>query len=130
MQLSANDMVRIGDWIEMPKFGADGDVMEVALTTVKVRNWDKTITTIPTYALIADSFKNWRGMERVRRAAHQALRVHRREQHPLSATPEMIEQLSRIEMLRDYIERKAEGACRVQRASRGWTTRCRSTVGA
>ncbi|UCH85289.1 MAG: mechanosensitive ion channel, partial [Candidatus Latescibacterota bacterium] len=63
VQLSANDMVRNGDWISMPQFGADGDVMEVALTTVKVRNWDKTITTIPTYALISNSFKNWRGME-------------------------------------------------------------------
>ena len=55
-------MVRIGDWIEMPKYGADGDVIDVALHTVKVQNWDKTITTIPTYKLIADSFKNWRGM--------------------------------------------------------------------
>ena len=62
IQLSANRMVARGDWIEMPKFGADGEVMEVALTTVKIRNWDKTITTIPTYALISDSFKNWRGM--------------------------------------------------------------------
>ncbi|MBT8037347.1 MAG: mechanosensitive ion channel family protein [Verrucomicrobiae bacterium] len=63
IQLSANRMVARGDWIEMPKFGADGEVLEVALTTVKVRNWDKTITTIPTYALISDSFKNWRGMD-------------------------------------------------------------------
>mgnify|MGYP001815656400 CR=1 FL=1 len=62
IQLGANDMVREGDWIEMPKFGADGDVIEVAVNTVKVRNWDKTISTIPTYALISDSFKNWRGM--------------------------------------------------------------------
>ena len=62
VQLSANRMVARGDWIEMRKFGADGEVMEVALTTVKVKNWDKTITTIPTYALISDSFKNWRGM--------------------------------------------------------------------
>lgn len=62
IQLSANKLVARGDWIEMPKFGADGEVLEVALTTVKVRNWDKTITTIPTYSLIADSFKNWRGM--------------------------------------------------------------------
>ncbi len=62
VQLSANRMVARGDWIEVPKFGADGEVLEVALTTVKVRNWDKTITTLPTYALISDSFKNWRGM--------------------------------------------------------------------
>jgi miniconductance mechanosensitive channel len=62
VQLSANRMVSLGDWIEMPKYGADGDVIDVALTTVKVQNWDKTITTIPTYALISESFKNWRGM--------------------------------------------------------------------
>ena len=75
MQLSMNDMVRIGDWIEMPKFGADGDVIDVTLHTVKVQNWDKTITTIPSYALISDSFKNWRGMSesggrRIKRAVN------------------------------------------------------------
>lgn len=62
IQLSANEMLSVGDWLEMPKYGADGDVTDIALTTVKVQNWDKTITTIPTYALISDSFKNWRGM--------------------------------------------------------------------
>lgn len=62
VQLSANDMLRPGDWISMPKYGADGDVLEVTLTTVKVQNWDKTITTIPPYALVSDSFQNWRGM--------------------------------------------------------------------
>ena len=62
IQLTANDMVRPGDWITMPKYGADGDVIEVTLTTVKVRNWDKTITTVPPYALVNDSFQNWRGM--------------------------------------------------------------------
>lgn len=62
VQLSANDMLRPGDWITMPKYGADGDVIEVTLTTVKVRNFDKTITTIPPYALVSDSFQNWRGM--------------------------------------------------------------------
>ena len=63
IQVTTNDMVRIGDWIEMPKYGADGDVLEINLTTVKVQNWDKTITTIPTYTLISDSFQNWRGMQ-------------------------------------------------------------------
>lgn len=63
IQVASNDIVRIGDWIEMPKYGADGDVVEINLATVKVQNWDKTITTIPTYALISDSFKNWRGMQ-------------------------------------------------------------------
>lgn len=63
IQISANDMVRLGDWVSMDKYGADGDVTEINLTTVKVRNWDKTITTVPTYAFISDSFKNWRGMQ-------------------------------------------------------------------
>lgn len=62
IQVSINDMVRIGDWISFEKYGADGDVIEINLATVKVQNFDKTITTIPTYALISDSFKNWRGM--------------------------------------------------------------------
>ncbi|WP_298901783.1 mechanosensitive ion channel domain-containing protein [uncultured Psychroserpens sp.] len=62
IQVSINDMVRIGDWITFEKYGADGDVIEINLATVKVQNFDKTITTIPTYALISDSFKNWRGM--------------------------------------------------------------------
>ncbi|MEN8887199.1 MAG: mechanosensitive ion channel domain-containing protein [Winogradskyella sp.] len=63
IQVSINDMVRIGDWITFEKYGADGDVVEINLATVKVQNWDMTITTIPTYALISDSFKNWRGMK-------------------------------------------------------------------
>lgn len=62
IQLMANDMLRPGDWITMPKYGVDGDVIEVTLTTVKVRNWDKTIITVPPYALVNDSFQNWRGM--------------------------------------------------------------------
>ncbi|MDA3900813.1 MAG: mechanosensitive ion channel [Spirochaetes bacterium] len=63
VQLSTNDMVRVGDWIEMPRYGADGDVIDISLNTVKVQNFDRTITTIPTYALVSDSFKNWRGMQ-------------------------------------------------------------------
>ena len=63
IQLSANNMLRVGDWIQMPKYGADGTVIEVTLNTVKVRNWDNTITTIPPYALVSDSFQNWRGMQ-------------------------------------------------------------------
>jgi miniconductance mechanosensitive channel len=75
VQLTANDMVRVGDWIEMPQYGADGDVIDVALHTVKVQNWDKTITTVPTHRLIAESFKNWRGMSasggrRIKRSVH------------------------------------------------------------
>lgn len=63
IQMSSNDMVRVGDWIEMPKFNADGDVIAINLNTVKVQNWDKTVTTIPTYYFTSDSFKNWRGMQ-------------------------------------------------------------------
>jgi miniconductance mechanosensitive channel len=63
IQLNSNDMLRVGDWIEMPQFNADGDVIDIALHTVKVQNWDKTITTIPTWRLINESFRNWRGME-------------------------------------------------------------------
>ncbi len=79
VQLSANDMLRPGDWISMPKYGADGDVEEVTLTTVKVRNWDKTITTIPPYVLVSDSFQNWRGMKesggrRVKRSVYIDMR--------------------------------------------------------
>ena len=79
VQLSANDMLRPGDWISMPKYGADGDVVEVTLTTVKVRNWDNTITTIPPYALVSDSFQNWRGMKesggrRVKRSVYIDMR--------------------------------------------------------
>ena len=62
IQLSANDMIRVGDWVSMPKYGADGDVIKITLNTVKVQNWDKTISTIPTYSFVSDSFKNWRGM--------------------------------------------------------------------
>lgn len=75
IQMSANDMVRVGDWVEMPKFNADGNVIDINLNTVKVQNWDKTITTIPTYYLITDSFKNWRAMHetggrRIKRAIY------------------------------------------------------------
>ena len=62
VQIASNDMIHVGDWIEMPQAGADGDVIDVALHTVKVQNWDKTITTIPTHKFIDESFKNWRGM--------------------------------------------------------------------
>ncbi len=63
VQIVNNDLVREGDWIELPKYGADGDVTDIGLVTVKVRNWDKTVSTVPTYALISEGFKNWRGME-------------------------------------------------------------------
>ncbi len=107
VQLGANDMVRPGDWIEMQKYGADGDVIDITLNTVKVRNWDKTITTIPTYALISDSFRNWRGMtesggRRIKRSVFIDVSSIR------FSTPEMIERFSRIERLKSYIHDKQQ----------------------
>ncbi|WP_111643249.1 mechanosensitive ion channel family protein [Marinimicrobium alkaliphilum] len=105
IQLSVNKMLAVGDWLEMPKYGADGEVTDVALTTVKVRNWDNTITTVPTYALIADSFKNWRGMtdaggRRISRPVH----IDARSVHFLSE--EEIERLRKAQLITGYIEEK------------------------
>lgn len=105
VQLTSNDMVRVGDWIEMPKYGADGDIIDISLNTVKVQNWDKTITTIPTYALISDSFKNWRGMtnaggRRIKRS------VSVDTGSIVICSPDMIEKFKKIHYLKDYIERK------------------------
>ena len=105
IQLSANQMVAPGDWIEMPKYGADGDVLEVALTTVKVKNWDKTITTIPTYALITESFKNWRGMSetggrRIKRAINIDMDSIR------FCDEEMLDRFAKIQYIAEYLEKK------------------------
>jgi miniconductance mechanosensitive channel len=105
IQLSANRMVANGDWIEMPKYGANGNIIEIALTTVKVQNWDKTITTIPTYALITESFKNWRGMSesggrRIKRAISMDMNTIQ------FCTEEMLERFSKIQYISDYIEEK------------------------
>jgi miniconductance mechanosensitive channel len=114
IQLSANKMVMIGDWVEMPKYNADGDVIEVGLTTVKVQNWDKTITMIPTYALISESFKNWRGMQesggrRIKRSIHIDISSIR------FCTGEMLERFAKIQYIADYIaEKKAEVAAHNQ----------------
>jgi miniconductance mechanosensitive channel len=105
IQLVANDMVRTGDWIEMPKYGADGDIAEITLNTVKVQNFDKTVTTIPTYALISDSFKNWRGMQE-----SGGRRIKRSVFVDVSSicfcTPEMVEKFSKIERIKDYVQQK------------------------
>ena len=107
IQLSANKMVTPGDWIEMPKYGADGDVTEVALTTVKVQNFDKTITTIPTYALISESFKNWRGMsESGGRRIKRAINIDMSSIRFCDDT--MLERLSRIHYMADYLEEKRQ----------------------
>ncbi len=105
IQLSAHQMVSRGDWIEMPKYGADGDVLEVALTTVKIQNWDKTITTIPTYALITESFKNWRGMsESGGRRIKRALNI---DIGSISfCDEEMLKRFSKIQYITEYLDEK------------------------
>jgi len=105
IQLAANKMVAVGDWIEMPRYGADGDVLEVALTTVKVQNWDKTITTIPTYALISESFKNWRGM-----SESGGRRIKRSVSIDMNSikfcNEEMLERFAKIQYISAYIDKK------------------------
>jgi len=105
IQLSANDMARPGDWITMPKFNADGDIEEITLTTVKVRNFDKTLVYIPAYALISDAFINWRGMlEAEGRRIKRALNVDMNSVRFCS--DEMLEELKKIDLIRGYIEEK------------------------
>ncbi|HRY99117.1 MAG TPA: mechanosensitive ion channel family protein, partial [Bacteroidales bacterium] len=107
IQLSANDMVRPGDWITMPSFGADGTVTDIGLTTVKVQNWDKTISTIPTYALVSNSFQNWRGMEESEgRRIKRSVRIDMNS--VMFCTEEMLNEFRRIHLIRDYIDRKEQ----------------------
>jgi miniconductance mechanosensitive channel len=107
IQVSVNDMVRIGDWITFEKYGADGDVIEINLATVKVRNFDHTITTIPTYALISDSFKNWRGMtESKGRRIKRSLNIRISSIRHLNDSD--IQKLSKIDLIKKYIENKSE----------------------
>ena len=102
IQVSVNDMVRIGDWITFQKYGADGDVIEINLATVKVQNFDMTITTIPTYALISDSFKNWRGM-----VSSEGRRIKRSININFDSikflNKEDIQKLSKIEIISSYV---------------------------
>ena len=105
IQVSINDMVRIGDWITFEKYGADGDVIEINLATVKVQNFDKTITTIPTYALISDSFKNWRGMtssggRRIKRA------LNIKQEGVKYLTDDEVNKLKEIQLISSYLETK------------------------
>ena len=106
IQLSANDMIQIGDWVSMPKYGADGDVIEMNLTTIKIQNWDKTVTTIPTYAFISESFKNWRGM-----SESGGRRIKRSLNIKISSikfcTLEMLERFKKFQLIKDYIEEKS-----------------------
>lgn len=107
VQLTANGLIRVGDWIEMPQFNADGDVIDIALNSVRVQNWDKTITSIPAHKFLENSFKNWRGMHesggrRIKRSIHIDMTSIR------FLTEEEIERFGRFALLRDYIARKKE----------------------
>lgn len=107
IQVSANDMVRIGDWITMPKYDADGDVIQITLTTVKIRNFDKTITTIPPYALVSESFQNWRGMQenggrRLKRS------VFIKQSSIRFIESEELSRFKDIQIIADYINSKTE----------------------
>ena len=105
IQLSGNDMVRVGDWVTVNNYGADGDVIEINLTTIKVQNFDKTITTIPTYAFISDAFTNWRGMEnadgrRIKRAINIKIDSIK------FCSPELLERFKKFDLITNYIEDK------------------------
>src|SRR5690606_37029992 len=105
IQVSVNDIVRIGDWITFSKFGADGYVTEINLATLRVQNWDNTYTTIPTYSLIADSFQNWRGMQESEgRRIKRSIYVKQTSIRFLSA--EDVERLKKIELIKPYLEHR------------------------
>jgi len=105
VQLTSQDMIRVGDWLEVPQFGADGDVVDVALYSVTVQNWDKTLTTIPTYSLIADSFKNWRGMsESGGRRIKRSINIDLNSIRILTDTE--VERFKDFALLTDYVEAK------------------------
>ena len=105
VQIMSDDMIRIGDWVEMPQANADGDVVDIALHTVKIQNWDKTISAIPTHKFISESFKNWRGMsESGGRRMKRAIHLDMNSIHFLS--DEEVARLSRFEFLHDYLQAK------------------------
>ena len=107
LQISSNDLFKIGDWIEAPQFGADGDVIDIALHAVKIQNWDKTISIIPTHKLIDSAFRNWRGMSesggrRIKRSLFIDMNSIR------LCTEELLEKFNHFELLKDYIEQKTK----------------------
>lgn len=105
VQISSNDIIRVGDWVEMPNLNADGDVVDIALHTIKVQNWDKTITFIPTKRFISDPFKNWRGMQEAGgRRIKRSLQIDQQSIHFLSDDER--QQLYRFRLLRDYLDNK------------------------
>ncbi|MBT8477946.1 MAG: mechanosensitive ion channel family protein [Gemmatimonadetes bacterium] len=114
IQIASNDMIRLGDWVEMPKYGADGDVIEIALHTVKIQNWDKTVTTIPTHAFISDWFRNWRFM------SESGGRRIRRDLYVDQSTirflgEEEVDRFKRFDLLREYIAGKEARLSEVNR---------------
>ena len=118
IQLSANDMLRPGDRISVPKHGANGRVIEVTLNTVKIRNFDNTIVTVPPYALVSDSFQNWRGMEesdgrRIKRAVHIDMNSVR------FCTPEMLERFCRLDGVREYVADKEASSPQIRLTNLG-----------
>ena len=107
VQIASNDMVRLGDWVEMPKLNADGDVIDIALHTVKIRNFDNTITTVPTSKFIDESFKNWRGMsESGARRIKRSIYIDKSTIRFL--TDEEVNRFKRFKLLEDYVEKKQE----------------------
>ena len=107
LQITSNDLVRLDDWIEVPKYGADGDVIEIALHTIKIQNWDKTISVIPTHKLIEASFKNWRGMQesggrRIKRSIYIDIESIK------FCDEQMLEKFEKIRVLADYLKQKKE----------------------
>lgn len=107
IQLSVNDMIRVGDWVSMPKFGADGDVIKITLNTVKVQNWDKTISTIPTYSFVSDSFKNWRGMAEAGGRRIKRSIVLKSGSVQFCGT-EMVSKFKNYALIKDYLDSKIE----------------------
>jgi miniconductance mechanosensitive channel len=105
--ISTNDMVNVGDWVEIPKYDADGSVIDISLTTVRVQNWDMTVTSVPSYALISDSFKNWRGMQR-----SGGRRIKRSIYIDITSVEfcdeKMISEFRKIQYISNYIDRKIE----------------------
>ncbi|RLD40815.1 MAG: mechanosensitive ion channel family protein [Bacteroidetes bacterium] len=107
IQINANDMVRLGDWVSVPSAGADGTVIDISLTTVKIQNWNKTISTVPTYSLVTGSFQNWRGMEesggrRIKRSLNIDIQSVR------FSTEEDVEKYKKFRLLKDYLSKKDE----------------------
>lgn len=127
-QISTNDMLRIGDWIEMPQAGADGEVIDVALHTVKVQNWDKTVTTIPTYKLFSESYRNWRQMfESGGRRIKRSLRIDASTVRFLN--DEEINALGRFSLIHDYLNEKKEKLAEANRRKDGVNQRRLTNLG-